>query len=854
MGWFILRNHLHAKELATRIRSAADAIAKGESTQLSRSESGGHFDLLTSAGNALLNAMQHRFEELSDKAKIHDHIFNTITDAIVSADHQGKIIEFNKAAEQIFGYRSEEIIGKPLTTIIPPRYRSLHKAGFQRFFQTGSAKLSEWKDLELIGLTRDGRETPLHAGFSHIQVGDEKVITAILTDVTTRKQAEEQLHKLSRAVEQSASIVMITDTSARIEYVNPKFTEVTGYTLVEIIGKSSGFLKSGKTPPETYNELWQTLRAGKPWTGMFLNKKKNGELYWEKATISPIKNSLGVTTHYVAVKEDITERKRIEEAMQQAKEAAEAANRAKSEFLANMSHEIRTPMNGILGMNQLLLETPLNDEQREYSQAIHQSAEALLELINDILDFSKIEAGKLELEFIDCSLVEIIEGVTEVIAQKAHTKGLELIMDIDPDCPIFVKADPVRIRQILLNLTSNAVKFTEEGEIIISLRPHACSTENRDVFFIRFAVKDTGIGIPEEKQALVFESFAQADGSTTRKYGGTGLGLAICKQLVHLMGGEIGVESTPGKGSTFWFTIRFTKSDKPKQSRTIIPADAKVLEGQRVLIIDDNNTNRLLLERLFHNHGCRVVSVEGGPQALELLRQYRKEGKTVQFILLDMMMPEMDGRDTALQIKKEKLAPEAVTIIASSMDNRLTQEEMQELDIQHFITKPIKIARLMKILLESTGELSDPLAKVQVVSEQEAGPAVFSGLRILVAEDNLVNQMLARKLLEKNGAFVEIVDNGVAALQAFENSDYDLILMDVQMPEMDGLTTSSRIRELEQGTGRHIPIIALTANAMQGDRERCLDAGMDDYISKPIRKEELFEAIGRVKADLPTLR
>ncbi len=852
--FFIIRYLRKQRDLVSRM-TAALADITGNTTSPPKPHGFWRFKAQLTDYNEIITAAGNELHSLRYAAGIHGHIFDSISDAIVSSDHEGNIIEFNRAAEEIFGYSREDVIGKPLTMIMPERYRSLHNTGFGRFCETGSPRLSSWDKLELIGLSREGREIPLEANFSVAEIAGKRVITAILTDVTHRKQTEEQLHKLSRAVEQSASMVMITDTSARIEYVNPKFTETTGYSLVELMGKQASLLKSGQTPPETYKDLWATLHAGKQWQGLFINKKKNGEHYWEKAAISPIKNSLGITTHYVAVKEDITERKRFEETLQKAKEAAEAANRAKSEFLANMSHEIRTPMNGIIGMNQLLLETQLNEEQREYSHAIQKSAEALLELINDILDFSKIEAGKLKIEYVDCSLEEIIEGVTEVIAPKAHAKGLELLIDIDPQSPAFVKADPVRLRQILLNLASNAVKFTEEGEILISLRPHPEKTGKASEFYLYFAVKDTGIGIAKDKQALIFESFAQADGSTTRKYGGTGLGLAICKKLVQLMGGEIGLESEPGQGATFWFTIKAKKSKKTAQARVVSHTDVKLLHDKHILVVDDNTTNRLLLERLFRNHGCSVDSVESGELAVQTLREYQQNGKQVDFILLDMMMPGMDGRDTALKIKEEQLAGSAVIIIASSMDNRLSRKEMNRLDIHHFMTKPIKIARLMEILLQSISSSSQAQPQpVRVVSRKETRQLDLPKLHILVAEDNKVNQIFARKILEKHGITVEIAHNGLEVIEALERGEnYDLILMDVQMPILDGLSATRRIREQESRTGGHIPIIALTANAMQGDRERCLDSGMDAYISKPIDKDELFKAIWKLFAEQETV-
>jgi PAS domain S-box-containing protein len=672
------------------------------------------------------------------------------------------------------------------------------------------------------------------------------------TDIDAERRAEAAVREAeARArllLESSGEGIYGIDMQGLCTFINRAAAEMLGYRAEDVLGRNGHALFHHTHPdgaPYSVEEcpIYRAFKVGK---GCRVDDevlwRRDGTAFPAEYASYPLRGSDGEIKGAVVNFTDITERKHAERELMRAKEAAQAATRAKSEFLANMSHEIRTPLNGIVGMTELALDTELTPEQREYLGMVKLSADHLLNVINDILDFSKIEAGKLDLELVDFDLRDILDDTVATLAMRAHKKGLELADHVAADVPDALVGDPHRLCQVVVNLLGNAIKFTERGEVVLRVEVRWQTEEEA---CLHFAVSDTGIGIAPDQQQKLFRAFAQADTSTSRKYGGTGLGLAISARLVEMMGGAIELESQVGRGSTFHFTLRFGRARGPATRPT--PAEPARVHGLPVLVVDDNATNRLILREMLIKWGMKPTVVEGGREALAALEQARGAGSPFALVLLDAMMPEMDGFTLAERIRQDPEVVGATLMMLSSANRREDAARCKALHVASYLTKPIRQSTLLDAILTALGPSLSLEGHAAPASRRVPGGGPRPRpLRLLLAEDNAVNQRLAVSLLEKRGHQVVVVGNGREALAALDGQSFDAVLMDVQMPEMDGFEATAAIRAREAATGIRTPIIAMTAHAMKGDRERCLAEGMDDYVSKPLRPQELFEVLDRL--------
>jgi len=773
--------------------------------------------------------------ELQEAEQRQKMILESAVEGVITINGQGKILFINCAAEKLFGYPKDEVLGKNVKLFVPEPHKSKHD-GYLASYQQGRENGIIGRTIELEGQRKDGSTFPLDLSLSESQEADERIFVGFVHDLSALKSAQEELKMLSQAIEQSPVSVVITNPAGNIEYVNPRFHEITGYNNAEVLGKNPRLLKSGYTSDEQYKQMWKTITAGGEWLGEFKNIKKNGELYWESASISPIKNNNGKITHFLAIKENITERKQTQQELQQAKEDAELANTTKSEFLANMSHEIRTPLNGIIGMARLLADTQLEKRQRNYTNKLRSSSEILLGIINDILDFSKIEAGKLTIENVEFELDQVLANISNVITYKAEERNIELLFDVDPTTPYYLTGDPLRLNQVLLNLVSNAVKFTKEGEIVVKIRPEQLGPSKIKLIF---SVTDSGIGLSQEQIQKLFNPFTQVDGSTTRKFGGTGLGLSICKQLVELMNGSISVTSELGKGSCFQFSVEFSLCSSKHNYLHTLPID---LRGLRVLVVDDCRMVLDILRYQLCSFGFHVDIAISGLQAMEKLLE-ADDDSPIQLVLMDWKMPKQDGLETATLIKQNsQLSLIPLIIMHSIYKWDEVQFEAERKGIDGYINKPVNRSTLFDVIMTTFHRKNElPIRDTEILSRDSQDWGCLAGYQILLVEDNFINQEVASEFLKSNGIDVFIANNGIEALELLKCTKIDLVLMDIQMPEMDGFQATRAIRA--QDKFAELPIIAMTANAMSGDRDRCLAAGMNEHITKPIDPEKLFSSI-----------
>jgi len=692
------------------------------------------------------------------------------------------------------------------------------------------------------------RDTTLKEINDDLELRVEARTRELQLEVVERIRAQETLseeRKILRAlIDNVPDYMYVKDTDCRFLVANAAVARQMGAkSPEELLGKTDFDFYPRELATTFFEDEQKVIRTGQA----EINREESGldpqgNVSQVLTTQVPLRDKNGKVAGLVGIGHDITQLKKVHAEMQKAREVAEAASRAKSEFLANMSHEIRTPLNGIMGMTDLALETELSREQREYLETVKVSADSLLTVINDILDFSKIEAGKIDLESVDFDVRDSLESALKTLAIRADEKGLELLCEVAPEVPEVARGDNTRLRQVLLNLVGNGIKFTEEGEIAVKVRQQA---KDEHGLLLHFTVSDTGIGIPENKRDLIFDPFAQADSSTTRKYGGTGLGLTISNRLVHMMGGRIWVESEEGRGSHFHFTVRLQITDR-KEIKVGSPAPPEVLRGVRVLVVDDNGTNLRILEGMLKRWEMIPVCVEGGEQALVELATARNERRAFGLIVTDMHMPKMDGFELVEHIRERPELSTATIMMLTSAGHRGDAVRCQKLGVSAYLLKPIRQSELREAVAKILGA-HEPGGTIPLLTRYSLGDARDRSeiLRILVAEDNLVNQRLIVRLLEKRGHRVAVAANGQEVLAALEKDSFDLILMDVQMPEVDGFEATAAIRKKEKSTGLHQSIVALTAHAMKGDHEKCLARGMDGYLCKPIRPQELDEVLAR---------
>ena len=775
-------------------------------------------------------------------------ILESVRDALLVLDPELRVVWANRAFYRTFSTTVDETVGAFMYELRDgewdiPRLRTLLESVLPRD--------AEFEDFEVDKNFRDlGSRTmllnarclrPAGTGDRTTGIGDCDFILLVINDISERRRSEVQKARLAALVETSPDAIIIQTLAGTITDWNEGAARAYGYSAEEAVGQHISLIMPDGADSESA-DLRQRIGSGERIEQReTVRIRKDGRPVHVSLTVSPIHNSLGEVTRIASIERDIARRMQIEDELRVAKELAEAASRAQGEFLANVSHELRTPMNAIIGMTDLALDEELTPTVRDYLETARSSAEVLLELLNEVLDFSKLESGEFELDAEPFSLSELLETSIKALGLRAYEKGLELACDVAPGIPDRLLGDPLRLRQIITNLASNAIKFTHQGEILISVEPMALLDED---IRLRFSVRDTGIGIPKEDQSRIFQPFTQVDASTTRSYSGTGLGLAICTQLINRMGGRIWVDSEVGHGSTFHFTAQFRLTDDSRQREATLRRDRlDRLDGLPVLVVDDNETNRRIVERCLTNWSMQPVTVPDGKSALRRLREAARAGRSFPVVILDALMPEMDGFMLVEEIRRDPELAEATILMLSSADRQAFRERCRGLPIKAFLEKPVTQSDLLDSIVTALG--GAPQQEARGPSDLDEFPPA-EPLSLLVVEDTPANQKVVVRMLERRGHEVHVAHNGREAIDLLSQGEFDLVLMDVQMPIMDGFQATAAIRGMRDEPFRNVPIVAMTAHAMKGDRERCLAAGMDAYIAKPVDARRLIRMVERL--------